>query len=1548
MLSQDDNIRVGDNFMQKMHEFLIRGRDLIIVLSPAYDQSKYTVLEFTSFLAAAMRGTEKRRLIMLRVVECEPPGLLAGFVYKDLVPIADIQERRRVIVNAVKDSDPLDLNDFDGLLRSARQNTSDGLKELMKEFANAMFEGFQSKIDAFESQTLKIADDFRSQIVDFIQRYSEISPTGIPFIGRTAELKLLQNWLEEDDDHPYHLILAPAGRGKSALLVRWLMRQSHKKNIDIIFFPVSIRYNTNTANAVLMALASQLAKLRGDKAPELFGTPVEVLRNMVQGYLQRDAPPERTTLIILDGLDEAQDQDSFRGLFPFSPGSRIKVLLSARSFPGEQNGFTWLELLGMSSPTSHARASRVIVTSLQHLPAGEIRTSVQNALADHIKPEELDNVASELTRLTDGEPFVLRMYLEQLLEEENIDPGRVLAQLEVVEPGLMAYFKQWWSQQETLWKRSDFSTEQGLVVLRVLAMAVGPMTIEEIQAVAGEQISANHIRMAISRMHRFIIGTGTGKRFTLVHDKFFEFVRQELMDERERQACLDKIVDWGLSEVEKAGRSPAEEDHKIPEYLVLHLGVHLQANKRRMSLSVTLLDRPWADAWYALEGNHSGYLVDLDRIFRWVATRFVDSADPRVQDEMFLLMIRVVLVRSSVVSAAESLPSELVFLLLSEGVWNSGQALSYIGILADEMKRSDMLTAINKVVELDKADQYLDLAFSAPEQVRGVEPLVFIAPLLPATALPKFLRLVKKVKNQFFLARVLTGLKGRLDTHLTTEVIAMLNSGLETSKSEHTKFNLTLALAGFVAPERRLAVLERAVGFARQITPVNSFAGSRSYKCLFLCEAGQAFGDPAKAKTLYQEALAVLGSPPDSREPELGFEYIAPFFANTIFEEALVYARRIDPEDERKNATQLLISHLDLQAFPMYAPIADKVILETIDRAGSWEDERYYNAVRALGKKLKGPYLEKYASSIPATEDLELGTRFQLLWIKNLEGQEQSSAADRLVAELFRRPHFDDKAKLLSEAAVYLERRNRPDVARKILNLAQNINDSYDVKNAQITYLSRCDEAQIHALDSQFVAASLYPAIRDVAMTLPARALVDRFSDAQRQLLLNLARKHQAEWTSWLLMRLSDHIGKGIAIEDYLDAIAAIKDDTDRFLAGIWRLNTVAASPEELATLEAAFLLLCNNNDDYENCRRALEYSMEKAQMAFFAEIFPKLSSPYQRFRTGVWALPLLKEMGKLEVFQTAAATAFGSPDLGERVQPYVIAYMAEHLDEPILIDLITIAQPNLEREAFCSFAAALLASLKDPALREALLQQYLLKLQELLDLVASDTTADENDVVIEEPFRLLVEVSAKTGLPSWVPERLFRMIDEAAKGGWDKTEIMKIMNPVMDERHLRDYIDLALGLQQPGERVEFIVPALEKLAPAQRQELIKKMAGWVDETRVDASLALALLCLYDEQSGIDLFTAAKRTLWQFDDFPYEQDVAKFVDLIGSWTGTGRIAARECRELIAKMFEALGFKGRANVFKLLNGLLQSDYIADGDAKLPVILGQITRTVREWP
>jgi hypothetical protein len=792
------------------------------------------------------------------------------------------------------------------------------------------------------------------------------------------------------------------------------------------------------------------------------------------------------------------------------------------------------------------------------------------------------------------------------------------------------------------------------------------------------------------------------------------------------------------------------------------------------------------------------------------------------------------------------------------------------------------------------------------------------------------------------------GLKGRLDAHLTTEVIAMLNSGLEISKSEQTAFNLTLALACFVDPEMRPTVLEHAVGFARQITPVNSFAGSRSYKSLYLCEAGKAFGDPAKAKTLCLEALALLESSPNSKEPELGFEFIAPFFANTIFEEALEYARRVDNEEEsNNNAAQLLIRNLDLQAFPTYAPIADKVILDTLDRAGSWEDERYYNAVRALGKKLQGPYLEKYAGSIPATEDLELRTRFQILWIKNLEGEEQSTAADRLVAELFRRPHFDGKAKLLSEAAVYLERRNRPDVARKILSLAQTINDSYDVNDAQITNLSRCDEAQIQALDSQLFAASLYPAIRDLAMTSSAKTLVDHCSEAQRQLLLALARKNQAKWKSWLLMRLSDHIGKGIAIKDYLDTVATIKNDADRFLAGLWRLNKVAANPEDLATLEDAFLRLCNNDDDYESCRRVLEYRMEKAQMAFFAEIFPKLSSPYQRFRTGVWALPLLKEMGKQEAFQAAAATAFQLPDLVERVESYVIAYMAEHLDEAILMDLITTVQPNLGPEAFCSLAAALLGGLKDPALREGLLQQYILKLQKLLDLIADDTEADENDVDMEEPFRLLVAAASKGGLPAWVPERLFRMIDEA-KGDWDKSEILKTMIPIMDEQHLRDYIDLALGLQQPGERIEFIIPALEKLAPAQRRELIKKMAGWVEESNVEGSSAVALLCLYDEQSGIDLLKAAKQTLWQFDDFPYEKDVTQFVDLLCSWTATGRIAGSECRELMANMFEALGFKGRDKVFKLLNGLFQSTYIADGDAKLPVILEQITRTAREWP
>jgi hypothetical protein len=62
----------------------------------------------------------------------------------------------------------------------------------------------------------------------------------------------LDSWLDDESADPRFILAAPAGRGKSALLVHWVqhLRASRRVNDNsgawqLVFFPISIRFDTN-------------------------------------------------------------------------------------------------------------------------------------------------------------------------------------------------------------------------------------------------------------------------------------------------------------------------------------------------------------------------------------------------------------------------------------------------------------------------------------------------------------------------------------------------------------------------------------------------------------------------------------------------------------------------------------------------------------------------------------------------------------------------------------------------------------------------------------------------------------------------------------------------------------------------------------------------------------------------------------------------------------------------------------------------------------------------------------------------------------------------------------------------------------------------------------------------------------------------------------------------------------------------------------------------------------------------------------------------------
>jgi len=91
------------NFMERMHAALARGSRVVALLSPEYLGSDHCQAEWQNALAGDPLN-KTSRLILLRVVECQPVGLLSGLAYWDLVPIRDNPALLRgIVLDAVRE-----------------------------------------------------------------------------------------------------------------------------------------------------------------------------------------------------------------------------------------------------------------------------------------------------------------------------------------------------------------------------------------------------------------------------------------------------------------------------------------------------------------------------------------------------------------------------------------------------------------------------------------------------------------------------------------------------------------------------------------------------------------------------------------------------------------------------------------------------------------------------------------------------------------------------------------------------------------------------------------------------------------------------------------------------------------------------------------------------------------------------------------------------------------------------------------------------------------------------------------------------------------------------------------------------------------------------------------------------------------------------------------------------------------------------------------------------------------------------------------------------
>jgi hypothetical protein len=350
---------------------------------------------------------------------------------------------------------------------------------------SASTDAFRESLD-LENRELALKANGRIQAFIKYHLVNEQENGNVPFGGRGEDLDRLDSWLDDTSGEPRYLLTAPTGRGKSALLVHWLQRLKHAARLSddrdrgwhVVFLPISVTFETHQPEDFFAALAVRLAAILDKRLPQTReGTAVRYADHC-QRLAEELGASGRRTLIIIDGIDEAL-ADSFQvWWFPRVPAKALRLVLSARWKGDDRDSSGWRRRLNWEHPV------RVRSRELPLISVNGVRDILlgQGAPKDVIasRPE----IISRLHELSEGEPLVLKYYVEALWSNSPQKTHLTIDELNELQPGFGSFFHRSLAEQERLWKESGrlLVRENVDAILAVLACAHGVVKNEDLLA----------------------------------------------------------------------------------------------------------------------------------------------------------------------------------------------------------------------------------------------------------------------------------------------------------------------------------------------------------------------------------------------------------------------------------------------------------------------------------------------------------------------------------------------------------------------------------------------------------------------------------------------------------------------------------------------------------------------------------------------------------------------------------------------------------------------------------------------------------------------------------------------------------------------------------------------------------------------------------------------------------------------------------------------------------------------------------------------------------
>ena len=547
--------------------------------------------------------------------------------------------------------------------------------------------------------------DYSGSIQNFLDEY-----LGKPFGGRSQELEELDNWMTTPDASQKLLISAEAGRGKSALLVNWYALLVERGLAQTAFVPVSLRFQTNRPEVFLLALAARLARAYKDESLRYYSfSSADQWREVCLELLKRPLPDDQPLVVILDGLDEAADERLFANIFPKTLPQGVRVVVAARYLAGDQDEAGWLRRLGWDHQTART----------MHLPLlGEagLRDVLQR-MGDPLRRIPYDNnrLVKELLRLTEGEPLLIRLYVEDLLAMGEGAVRLRPEELATRPKGLEGYLEGWWQDQEAQWREDGREPRQArkdiLNFLTLCSAALGPLSTTDIRGVAGELFdSTPQVRDIAQEVRRFIIGDGQEQGYVYSHPKL-AFYFWEQLDDGEGRAWQKRFADYGKTvfrQLQTEGLLP--EEIQARRYIIQHYTAHLERAGASPEDFYEMMSKAWLEARQSpwVDGTPDGFLSDVQAAW---------EKGEAGRAEALGQCVRAVLCFASVASLSSNIPTELIIAAVRKNTISLALGAVMARRKTEAKERSECLGKLAEIAPHDLRESLFSEAFEAARQI---------------------------------------------------------------------------------------------------------------------------------------------------------------------------------------------------------------------------------------------------------------------------------------------------------------------------------------------------------------------------------------------------------------------------------------------------------------------------------------------------------------------------------------------------------------------------------------------------------------------------------------------------------------------------------------------------------------------------------------------------------------------------------------------------------------------------------------------------------------